>query len=267
MAITWTIRYTNNLISDMIDLLNGLKNHGPKISGALTPLIDGKGSPVPPYRKNDAINILKNIKYVDSEKQGNTYSYQINEWGLNYLNSIADSSKDNNYILHSSLYQNILHYQYAYNFILENDFYEFRKKEFIENLVINSFNEFGTRLYDWDSGDNVIGFMRDLGILKKINKHYSIEENYRKKFDQDNFIKVIKRYMNQYEMQETFNLCKHLIDNSNEFLLSNEQISIDFMYKHLLKLNKDKKILKFIPGIPTPPIPNNHTIVKLKNSK
>lgn len=266
-AVTWTITVLNSTLEDINSILRNLENSGRKTDGALNDYItsasDSEDSKA--TRKKDVVKILKDINFVISEKQGGTTAYDISTDGIGYLTALKSSEEESYYYLHSALYRNVIHYQLAYDYILANDFYEFTKLKFIEEIVLYSAVNFGTRFYDWRSGENVLKFMQELGIVKKDSKTYSIDEKYRKKFNNEKFEQMIKEYLIGHNSStETINLCKYLVDNQNNFVSSNEQVSTEFIYKHILRLNNDLKFLKFIAGLPRPPIPPYHTVVKLK---
>lgn len=257
-GLTWTVQYQETIFDDIYRLLDGLKTERQLAKGALKSL--GGGTAI---RRDNVLNILEDVDFIDSSKKGNTTYYRINDNGIKYLDVLSDQESGEERFFHTQLYYNVLHYQYAYDFILENEFYEFKKEDFIENLVLNSSNDYGTRIYDWKSALYVLQFMKSLKVISEKEKKFVVNEDYRKSFDEIKFIELIEEMLKD-ESMFTKSLCEELIDKSDIFMTKKNPVSIENMYKKLLRANETREFLKFIPGLPRPPIPSNNTLVELK---
>lgn len=258
-GITWTVQYRENVFDDIYRLLYGLKKESQLAKGALKSLLGGGTA----ARRDNILYILEDVDFIDLNKKGNTTYYKINENGLKYLDASSDQDSNEKRLFHTHLYFNVLHYSYAYDFILENEFYEFKKEDFIENLVLNSSIDYGTRIYDWKSAEYVLAFMRSLKVISKIENEFVVNDEYRKIFDEIKFIEIIEEILKDDSMF-TKNLCEDLIDKSDEFMATKGAVSIDNIYKKILKANEIREFLKFVPGLSRPPIPANNTLVELK---
>lgn len=258
-GITWTVQFQENVFDDIYNLLIGLQREGRQTKGYLKSFLRGSSA----ARRDNVVYILEDVDFLDSVSKGNTTLYEINENGQKYLEAVNDPDLNEKKIFHSSLYRHILHYWYAYDFLLENEIYQFTKEEFIENLVKNSSKDYGTRIYDWKSGENVLDFMKSLEVLSKIKKEYSLNNEYRKIFNESELIRLIEELLKDDSMF-TKTLCEELVDKSDIFMASKEPVSIENIYKKLLRANKEHEFLKFIPGLSRPPIPANNTLVELK---
>lgn len=258
-SITWNELYLKNMFDDTIRLLSGLNRNGQQTLGNLSTYMP-KGSSA--KRKKEILTILERIGFVENKKMAHSTLYYITTVGRLYLDTVDESKR--NYIFHSSLYQSILHYSYAYDYILENDFYRFTKEEFIGKLALCSSIDFGTRIYDWKSGENTLNFMKALNVITKDEEEYVVTEAYRRKFNEKKFIEMVENTFKQDKLQYTKSLCQYLCVNSAKFMVTKELVTIETIYKKLLKLNEMKEFLNFIPGLPRPPIPTKHSLVELK---
>ena len=173
-------------------------------------------------------------------------------------------SKNN--IFHSNLYKNILHYSYAFDRLLQEDNESFYMNKFLQNLVSNSSDDFGVRIYDWRSAQYVVNFMEALKVIYKIGDEYFVDENYRRDFDEKSFLKLIEKSFKKENPQFTKTLCEYLLENSSKFLVTKELVTIETIYKKLLQVNETKDFLTFIPGLPRAPIPSKHTLIELRGS-
>lgn len=257
--ITWTIMYQKSMLDDAIRLLSGLNRDGQQNLGNLNRYMPaGAGAD----RKKNILRVLDDVNFVESKKMAHGTLYKITNLGRYYLDSIDEYERND--IFHSNLYLNIIHYSYAFDYIIENDYYSFKKNDFLEQLVLNSSNDFGIRIYDRLSGENVINFMKDLGIISLKDKEYVVNERYRRKFNNRKFLEMVIDNLKDEKLQFTKSLCEYLLDNSSKFMVSKDPLTIELIYKKLLTLNESKEILVFIPGLPRPPIPSRHSLVDLK---
>jgi hypothetical protein len=255
-AITWTIRFDSYFMDRVYNLLSGLVRDGRQPKSDINNYIR-----VETKIRDQILNFLEKIDYVDVQ-YGRSTKYDISSNGRRYYHAFKNPNEDENKLFHSSLYSNIIHYQYAYDYIINNQFYHFTKKDLFENLVVESTNDFGTRLYDWGSAMNVLGFMGSLNVITIINDEYSLNDEYRTKFNEEIFINLINKRLKS-KSEETKILCEYLVSNSYKFLSNIESPSIEYIYHQLLSLY-DLNIISFSPGIPKPPIPSNHTVIELK---
>lgn len=263
-SITWTVQFQENVFDDIYRILCGLKREDQQTKGSIKSFLGSSSA----ARRDNAIKILEDLDFIDTTKKGNTTFYKINQNGFKYLNAAYDSTSKGNRIFHSNLYRNVLHYSYTYDFILENDLYEFNKEDFIEKLVYNSSTDFGTRIFDWKSAEYVLEFMRSLDVISENEKEkYSVNKEYRKEFNDKKFIEIIEDSLGKESPQYTKELCKFLSNKSEEYMASKDLLTIDNIYKKILKVNNIIKFLKFIPGLPRPPIPSKHTLVELMEGK
>jgi len=258
-GITWNELYLKNIFDDTIGLLSGLDRNGQQTLGNLSVYMP-KGSN--PSRKKDVLKILERIGFVEYKKMARSALYDITPIGRLYLDTSDENERND--IFHSYLYQSILHYSYAYDYILENDYYRFTKEDFIGKLALRSSIDFGTRIYDWKSGENTLNFMEALNVITKDEKGYLVTETYRRKFNERKFIEMIENSFKKDKLQYTKSLCEYLSVNSPKFMVTKEFVTIETIYKKLLKLNEMKEFLNFIPGLPRPPIPTKHSLVELK---
>jgi hypothetical protein len=259
-SITWTVQYQENVFDDIFNILSGLKRDGQQTKGSLNSFLRGSSA----QRKNNAVEILEDIDYIEASRKGNTTFYKITENGQKYLNSVLDPEFDEKHIFHLDLYNYVIHYSYAYDYIIENDFYDFEKQDFIEKLVLSTSHDFGTRLYDWKSAEYVLGFMKSLNVISKSDKRFILNEKYRKVFDEIKFINLVEESLEINSPKFTKILCEELIEKSDKFMTIEEPISIESIYKKILKVNDVREFLKFIPGLSRPPIPTKHTLIELK---
>lgn len=260
-SITWTVQFQENVFDDIYRILSGLEREDQQTKGSILSFLRARSA----ARRDNAIKILEDVDFIDTTKKGNTSFYKINSNGLKYLNAAYESTTKANRIFHSYLYRNVLHYSFTYDFILENEEYEFNKKDFIEKLVLNSSLDFGTRIFDWKSAEYVLEFMRSLDVISEYEKEkYSINKEYRKEFNDMKFIELIEDSLENESPQYTKGLCIFLSDRSEEFTASKELLTIENIYKKILNVNNIKKFLKFVPGLPRPPIPSKHTLVELR---
>lgn len=258
-GITWTKQYQKTIFDDTIRVLSGIERDGQQNYGNLKRYFPPSTST---DRRKNLLLILDEIEFVESKKLGQGTLYDITDTGKVYL--YEENEIDRNNIFHSSLYKNVIHYSYAFDFILENDKYTFTKEEIIEDLVLSSSNNFGTRIYDWKSAEYILNFMTDLKVVFKLKNEYEVNDEYKRLFNVEKFMALIIESLKRDELQFTKSLCEHLLLNSDKFMISTEPVNIDIIYKKLLNLNEIKDFLKFIPGLPRPPIPNRHTLTELK---
>ena len=216
-------------------------------------------------RRDNILMILEDVDFIESSRKGNTYYYKITDNGIKYLDAIKDPSKNEKRLFHTFLYRYVVHYSYAYDFLLENEFYEFTKLDFIENLVLNSSIDYGTRIYDWKSAEYVLNFMGSLDVISKQEKKFIVNNEYRKIFDEIKFIELIEEILKDDSMF-TKSLCEELIEKSDIFMATKGPVSIENIYKKMLIANKTREFLKFVPGLSRPPIPANNTLVELKGA-
>lgn len=260
-ALTWTVQFQDILFDDIELMLSGLLREGQQPLGYLKSFL---GSGNTKDRRDNVKNLLEDLIFIQCLPKGNTTVCNITKEGENYLFSIRDAKKDDKKLFHSSLYRNVLHYSYAYDFIIENDYYSFTKHDLIEKLVLDSSNNYGTRLYDWKSAEYVIYFMDYLGVLSKNKDIFTVNEDFRKNFNEKKFEKLIRDSLKNEKLQYTNSLCEYLMSNIEQFFTTDETITVELIYKKLVNLNDKKDFLKFIPGLPRPPIQNIHTLVELK---
>lgn len=258
-GLTWTVQYQETVFDDIYRLLDGLKKEIQLAKGALKSIL----GVVNVARRDNILAILEDVDFIETSRKGNTNYYKINDNGLKYLDAITDPTINEKRFFHTYLYQYVLHYSYAYDFLLENEFYEFTKESFIENLVFNSSIDYGTRIYDWKSAEYVLEFMRSLKVISKQEKKFIVNNEYKKIFDEIKFIGLIEEMLKD-ESMFTKNLCEELIDKSDVFMATKGPVSIENIYKKILKANEIREFLKFVPGLPRPPIPAKNTLVELK---
>lgn len=256
-AITWTIRFDNNTLDIIFKIMSGLHRDGRQPKSNINTYVR-----VDVRIRDQIIEFLEQINYLEKQ-QGRTPTYGLTSNGLRYYNACNNPNDDEYRILHSALYTNILHYRYAYDYIITKEFFEFNKLQFLETMVSSSSNDFGTRIYDYDSAMNVLGFMEAFNVLEFEKGNYSLNGEYKSQFNDDVFLKLIKNRLKNDNFEETRTLCEYLFSNYYKFVSNVESISIEFIYNQLLPLFRENVII-FAPGIPKPPIPSNHTLVKLK---
>jgi len=260
-GVTWSVQYQKTLFDDIYNILSGLEREDQQTKGSIISFLRARSA----ARRDNALEVLEDADLVDKTKKGNTYFYKINKHGLEYLKAAYDSASNGNRVFHSYLYKNVLHYSYAYDYIIENEFYNFNKQQFIERLVLNSSVDFGTRIFDWKSAEYVLGFMRGLDVVSESNNStFIVNENYRKEFNDMKFSELIEQSLINESPQYTKGLCEALSNKSAEYISSKEPVTIDAIYKKILHVNNIREFLKFIPGLPRPPIPSKHTLVELK---
>lgn len=161
MAITWPFLYNNNLFEDIDKILRYLEERNVAIKSDISSLINNKA------RRDNVVNYFMEASgLIKSEKTGRTSKYRMHEEGRKYLN-LNEKYKQKKY-LHTLLCRNVLHYSYFYDYILENELYEFSEVEIIEKVVLSSSYDFGVRIYDFKSAENVINLMVSLGVLKRM---------------------------------------------------------------------------------------------------
>ncbi len=254
-GLTWTILYNKSILEDLERVLTYLKNEGGKANkGEFSCIIQGKA------QREDILKLVVDIDFVKAERFRNTTKYKLNENGERYLNN---HQKNRERYLHAAFYRNILHYSYFYDAILECEIYEFSKSEIIEKIVKKSANDFGVRIFDWKSAENVIKFMEKFNVIISKNKDkYYVNDKYRQRFDKNEFKALIVKKLKEESPQFTKELCTYLLDNI-EIYSNKSEVPMKIIYKRMLNLNEKEKFLKFIPGLPRPPIPSKHTLVEL----
>ena len=259
-GITWTRQYQKTIFEDSECLLKGLEEDGQQNLGNLNKYLPPKAGK---ERKNNTLLVLEDINFVESKKMPHGRLYKLLPEGRIYINS---KKKEKNYIFHSNLYKNILHYSYAFDRLLQEDNESFYMNKFLQNLVSNSSDDFGVRIYDWRSAQYVVNFMEALKVIYKIGDEYFVDENYRRDFDEKSFLKLIEKSFKKENPQFTKTLCEYLLENSSKFLVTKELVTIETIYKKLLQVNETKDFLTFIPGLPRAPIPSKHTLIELRGS-
>jgi hypothetical protein len=211
--------------------------------------------------RESILQLMKELNLVDITPSRRTSRYGITEEGRLYL-----QSENRPKCLHRLLYKHVLHYSYFYNYILENEFYQFSKLQIIEKMVLNSSYDFGVRIFDWKSAENVLKIMVDIGVLSldEENNSYSVNKEYQTEFNHKVFEELIIDKLSSDTQMFTKELCSYLLSRESEFINSDDEPTVRMIYKHLLRVNESRDILKFIPGLPRPPIPSKHTLVELR---
>lgn len=256
-AITWTFLYYSSFMEDVEKMLDFLRDYNSKnglaIKSDLQRVVRDKN------KRGFILEFMRDIYVIEEMQQARTSRYQITDEGIRYLEA------GNKYkYLHKLLYKHILHYSYFYNYILENNLYEFSELQIIETMVLNSSYEFGVRIFDWKSAENVVNLMLHLGVLSQKDDMYYVKKEYRSQFNHQKFEELTLNKLNSDSPMFTKDLCAYLLDHESDFINLEEEPTIRMIYKHLLQLNESKGVLKFIPGLPRPPIPSKHTLVELR---
>ncbi|GAB4380894.1 hypothetical protein [Methanothermobacter thermautotrophicus] len=258
-AVTWTWLYYSSFLEDLEKTLEFLMKYNKEEGSA----IKSDFQSILPKRENrdSILQFMEEINLVGVMPSRRTSRYSITEEGRRYL-----QSENRPKYLHRQLYKHVLHYSYFYNYILENEFYQFSKLQIIEKMVLNSSYDFGVRIFDWKSAENVLKLMVDLGVLSldKENDIYSVNREYQTEFNHKVFEELIIDRLSSDTQMFTKDLCSYLLSREGEFINSDDEPTIRMIYKHLLRVNESKDILKFIPGLPRPPIPSKHTLVELR---
>ncbi|MEM4589274.1 MAG: hypothetical protein QXL73_04675 [Thermoplasmata archaeon] len=254
-GLTWTILYNRSILEDLEKVLVYLKKEGGKANkGEFSGIIKKRG------QREDILKLVVDIDFVKAESFRNTTRYKLNENGVRYLDIPSENREK---YLHAAFYENILHYSYFYDALLEGEIYEFSKSEIIEKIVKKSANDFGVRIFDWKSAENVIKFMKKFNVItsKSKNKYY-VNDEYRQIFNEEEFKALIVKKLKEESPQFTKNLCTYLLDNIERYS-TKSKVPMRIIYKRMLNLNEKEKFLRFIPGLPRPPIPSKHTLVEL----
>jgi len=258
-AVTWTWLYYSSFLEDLEKTLEFLMKYNKEEGSA----IKGDFQRVLPKKENrdSILQIMEELNLVEVTPSTRTSRYSITEEGRLYL-----QSENRLKYLHKLLYKHVLHYSYLYNYILENEFYQFSKLQIIEKMVLNSSYDFGVRIFDWKSAENVLKLMVDIGVLSlnQKNKIYSVNKEYKTKFNHKVFEELIIDKLRSDKQIFTKDLCSYLLFRAGEFINSDDEPTIRMIYRQILRFNESRDILKFIPGLPRPPIPSKHTLVELK---
>ena len=257
-AVTWTWLYYSSFLEDLEKMLDFLikynSEEGPAIKDDFQRILQKKN-------RDSILQLMEELNLVKVKTSGRTSRYSITEEGKRYI-----KSENRLKYLHKLLCKHVLHYSYFYNYILENEFYQFSKLQIIEKMVLNSSYDFGVRIFDWKSAENVLKIMVDIGVLSldKENDSYSVNKEYQTEFNYKVFEELIIDKLGSDTQIFTKDLCSYLLSHADEFINSDDEPTIRMIYRHLLRVNESRDILKFIPGLPRPPIPSKHTLVELK---
>lgn len=256
-AVTWTFLYYNSFLEDLERMLSFLREYNSKngwaIKSDLRWIVRNKGN------RDSILKFMEETNLIKVRHSGRTSRYCITKEGRGYLQS------ENRFkYLHKLLYKHVLHYSYFYDYILENELYQFSKLQIIENMALNSTYDFGVRIFDWKSAENVLNLMVDIGVLSKNEDSYLVNKEYQSEFNDKVFEELIIDKLRSDPQMFTKDLCSYLLSHESDFINLDEEPTIRMIYKHLLRINENKGVLKFIPGLPRPPIPSKHTLVELK---
>jgi len=254
-AITWTFLYNSSFLEDVDLMLRFLRERTSEIGS----VIKGELPKMRREKRDDILKFIEDIHLIEVTRAGSTSRYSITEEGIRYL-----KAKNRCKHLHKLLCKHILHYSYFYDYILENELYAFSKLQIIEALVLNSTYEFGVRIFDWKSSENVVNLMLEIGVLSYENSKYLVNREYQTDFNNSIFEELIINKLESDSPMFTKDLCSYLVSQQDDFINSDKEVTIRMIYKHLLRVAESKNILKFIPGLPRPPIPSKHTLVELK---
>jgi len=261
MGLTWIITLSSNwkeYINEILVYLRDTEGYGdfrtnlPNLKKART--------------RDDYLDFLVTIKILNlkfSESTKNQNFFQITDLGLNYI--LSDDDKYKSQLLHNLLYKNILHYRFAYDYILSNDLYEFELIELHEKLVVYSSMVYGARIYDKISFDNVLNCFLSLEVItqKEERKKYYVTEEYKITFNEEVFEKMVLDYIKNEKYTYSKELCDFLIKQQHEFS-TKEYCTNDFIISKLEKMDKKGKI-EFIAGTPKPGlIPAKYTLIKVR---
>lgn len=258
-GLTWSINFQKTILDDINGVLGGLERDGPRNLGLVNNYFSKDASS---SRRKEVLSLLSDLRFVHVTPAKGTKLYEITDIGKHFF--FESNLNTKKFIFHSQLYQNIFHYSYAYDYILDNDFYEFDKLNFIKTMVISASNDFGTRIHDWKSGENVLNFMIYLDILSKDDKIYRLNEDYKISFKEDQLLEIVYENFDQKEILFTKSLCDNLLIYSHEFITSKTYPTVEYLYNKLLEINENKDLFLFRPGLPRPPIPTKHTLIELK---
>ncbi len=253
-SITWTLLYYKSFLEDVEKMLSFLRKYERwAIKSDLRSIVKNNKN------RDSILKFMEDVHLIEVRPTGRTSRYNITREGIDYL-----QSENRSKYLHKLLYKNILHYSYFYNYILENELYKFSKLQIIEKMVLNSSYDFGIRIFDWKSAENVLNLMVDIGVLSQENDNYFVNKEYQSEFNHKVFEELIINKLKSDPRMFTKDLCSYLLSHESDFINSEEEPTIRIIYKHLLRVNESKNILKFIPGLPRPPIPSKHTLVELR---
>ncbi|MCK9151810.1 hypothetical protein [Methanobacterium alcaliphilum] len=258
-GLTWTITFQKTMFEDSIGVLGGLERDGSRTTGFINKYFPKGASK---SRRLDVMKLLDDLNFVNVIPSRGTNLYKITDIGKNFY--FENDLNKKKFIFHANLYQNIFHYSYAFDYILDNDYYEFDKLDFIKTMVISASNDFGTRIHDWKSGENVLNFMECLDILSKENKIYRLNDEYKITFKENELLELVYENFDQNKILFTKSLCEQLLIYSSYFITSRNPPTIEYLYNKLLEINTNKELFKFSPGLPRPPIPTIHTLIELK---
>jgi len=260
-GITWTV----TIISNWVELIDGMLLHL-KENGVVFRTDVPKGHYEAVIR-DDHLTVLENVGLVElmNPKAGKQkQQYNLTDSGDEYVRYVRQKDQQQkDRLLHNLFYSGISHYRYAYDCILEDNLYEFSDREFNEHLVIRSTSDFGVRLYDQRSYKNVIHVLKGIGVAEKNeNGNYVINSDYRMKFNEDKFKKIVRELLGEVDLEYTKVMCRRLLNRSDEFLSVPEPgLTILNILKRLKKLREEGNI-EFVAGIPKPPIEAAYTLIR-----
>lgn len=197
-------------------------------------------------------------------KNKKDHIFNITEIGNDIL--YQDKTENKDLKLHYLLYKNIFHYKFSFQLIIKNQFYNISFTDFMDRLIQASLNILGFPIYDRHSFDNIKYIIYGLSSIYYVcetNKHFSLSNNLKIQFKEDQFIEMVKKLLYNKEMVYTYYLCEQLNKEEikSNYLTGNYEI---FDEKIIFEKLKDLNIIKFKGGIPRKFIPAIFTLVQLK---
>ncbi len=281
-TITYTVRkqWRNNLISTLTEFKIKVREEGIKsISKPDLRNVFELSDDMITFFEN--IKVINNVAKIKGGRKGKRGTYTLTDTSYEILDLFENESEHRlSLFLHKLLLDNFFQYEYFLDFfkeiylktLSEIDNLKLEKKKIRNNFLDFCENRFGTSEFiDKHTFSNIYYFATGVNLLQERNdQSYRINSDF---FEDINYKKLnilIETQIKSYsEGILTRKLCENLKKNQKQFYYGKD-LTINEIYELILNiyLRQIEEItpnFDFSGGVPRPPIPSPHTIIKYKS--
>jgi len=205
------------------------------------------------------------MSITNKEKRSQDHIFSLTHLGKEILN-LDNNLNEKEFKLHTLLNNNIFHYKFAFDLIINNQYYNIDFNKLKEKLIQASLDLLGFPIYDKHTLENIKIIYLYLSTIFTYDKDietFILSDNYKVQFNKEKFIDILKSYLSQRELTYTYFLCEYLnrVEIKSEYLVSNYS---SFNEKIIFEKLKDLPFIKFKGGIARKFVPSAYTIIELK---
>jgi len=258
-AITWSLSLSSQLLKDLVDeILNQLKNYS---KGIIRTKISQNERTA--KARDEILALLRSINYViiiNPSDNVKSQIFTITDNGREYIRKTTEDEKQKQF--HYDL-QNIFWYDFAFRKLINMQNEIINREQFMEIVSRDSESEFLVNRFDKHTFDNVINCLQFNKVIEKKGKEYIINKEFQNQFDEKLFLHEVEKIFEVGEKRYTVEVCTKLVQNRHHFISAKNIIQSFNVIEALNRLLEyENERIKFMGGMPKPPIPAKYTIVE-----